>query len=79
MSKAYKAALKECKRVGTAHATGDALRAMYAGLVCLPHFGKPHEPKVFAHLQAFTSDESIAAEARSLMRDHAKLCAVIFD
>ena len=65
----YKQALKECKRVGIAHASGDALRAMYAGLIALHHGGSAE--KYYAVIPQAT-DQEIAEYSRSLMRDRAK-------
>lgn len=68
----HKDALKELKRRGTAHATGDALRAMYASLICFNYWGKKLEPRFYEHLQQYESDNAIAEEGRALMRDHGK-------
>ena len=71
----YKAALKECKRVGTAHASGDALRAMYAKLITFQQGGE--ETKYYSYLGRAESDEAIAASARELLRDRSKAWDVL--
>lgn len=74
----YKKALKECKKVGTSHASGDALRAMYAKLipfhVCLD--GKT-APKFFEHFQRFDTDEAITNEARRILRDPSAVWSIL--
>lgn len=68
----YKAATKQLKRVGTAHASGDALRAMYADLLVFHHGGRA--TTYFAWLQghALGDDKAISEAARELLRDRAK-------
>ena len=68
----YRTAQKECRRRGTAHATGNSLRAMYAQLICFTYWGKKMEPRFYQHLQKFGTDTEITAEARELMRDHGR-------
>ena len=66
----YRKALKDCKKVGTAHASGDALRAMYASLI--PFHSSLREktaPKFFEHLLEFDTDEAITKEARRILGD----------
>jgi hypothetical protein len=64
----YKTALKQCHKVGTAHASGDALRAMYANLIAGMHGGSAE--KYFAHLQKHAAhDPGIIDEARSILRN----------
>lgn len=65
----FKDALKELRRRGTSHAEGDALRAMYAQLICFSYWGKKMEPKFYAHLQKFEG-QAMIDEGRTLMRDH---------
>lgn len=66
----YKKALKECKKVGTSHASGNALRAMYAALVpfhtCLR---EETAPRFFEHLLGFDTDMAITKEARRILGD----------
>jgi len=56
---------RELRRVGCSHASGGALRAMYAGLiptaVCLRWRTKT---KFYAHLLGFETDSEISREAR---------------
>ncbi len=74
MTRSYKTALRECKRVGTAHASGDGLRAMYAGLVALQHGGSAED--YYAYLPQ-GSDMEIAEAARELLRDRAQAYDVL--
>lgn len=62
-------AMKECQRLGTAHATGDALRAMYARLVAQLHGGDAQ--RYFVHLRGTTSDRETERSARALLSDRA--------
>lgn len=73
----YKQALKECKRVGTAHATGDALRAMYAGLLELQHGGAVE--RYYQRLQVIApgTDEEIGEASRALLRSRKKAWDVL--
>lgn len=73
----YKQALKECKRVGTAHATGDALRAMYAGLLEVQHGGAAEQYYLGLQDYAQGTDTEIAEVARTLLRDRAKAWSVL--
>lgn len=67
----YKAALKACKKSGTSRATGDALRAMYAGLIQLQHGGAVE--RYFEFLQGNSvDDKDVADKSRGLLRDRAK-------
>ncbi len=70
VSTPYKKALKECKKVGTAHASGNALRAMYASLIpfhaCLQ---EKTATKFFEHLLGFDTDDVITKEARRILGD----------
>jgi hypothetical protein len=68
----FKEAKKQCRKVGTAHAQGDALRAMYAELIAFQQAvtGGSAE-KFYAHLQT-VADDAIAESARELLRDHWK-------
>lgn len=63
----YKAALKECHKVGTNHATGDSLRAMYAALIAQMHGGSAE--KYFEALQVCKTDDNITQRSRELLRD----------
>lgn len=67
----YQSASKQCKRTGTAHATGDSLRAMYAALVAQIHGGEA--AKYYAWLQAHATgdDNNITETSRCLLRDRA--------
>ena len=73
----YRDALKQCKRVGTAHASSDALRAMYAGLIApLPRAARwlsRRERRAFSGREAATSyDRNFASLHKSravLQRD----------
>lgn len=68
----YVAAYKEMRRVGTAHATGDSLRAMYASLIVMQAgMGEKFAPQVFAWLRRYGSDGAIACESHSLLRNEA--------
>lgn len=67
----FKEALKACRKVGTAHAQGDALRAMYADMIAFKWYAIGNPDKFYRHLQGFADDEkSITDEARRLLRDH---------
>ena len=66
----FKQAKARCRKVGTAHATGEPLAAMYADLVALHHGGDP--AKYYTHLRVMVDDAAIANAARELMRDRAK-------
>ncbi len=69
----FRAGLKAMKRVGTAHCTGDGLRAMYASLLPFHHGLFPATGvKFFVHLRAFQKDPDIEAEADMLLRDRAQ-------
>lgn len=64
----FKEALKICRKVGTAHATGDSLRAMYASLIALK-WGMCAE-STFSLLQRNAeNDAEISALAQSILRD----------
>lgn len=73
----FKEAKKECRRVGTAHATGDALRSMYAELIAENWYAIGNPLKFYDHLQAFDSDKEIYMEARRLLRDHGEALDVV--
>lgn len=70
----YKDALKQYKKVGAAHATGDALRVMYADLIGSLHGGKPE--KYYEWLKPGT-DHEIIEQARILLRDRQKAWDVL--
>ena len=74
----YKDALKQCKRVGTAHAGGDALRAMYAGLIALSHGGDPAVYYGWLQRNVPGDDCAIAAKARELIRDRQSTLDALF-
>jgi len=71
----YRAAVKALRKVGTAHATGDGLRAMYAQLAtfhnCLDGLKCNGYPTlaVFAHLGKSEGDRAISKEGRRLVGD----------
>jgi hypothetical protein len=66
----FKEAKKQCRRVGTAHAQGDALRAMYAELIASRWYAVGNPEKFYMYLQSVADDErAIANEARALLRD----------
>lgn len=65
----FKDAKKECRRVGTSRAQGDALRAMYADLIAMHHFAIGNPEKFYAHLQAFDTERAITDRSRELLRD----------
>ena len=70
----YTQALKECKRVGTDHAEGDALRAMYAKLITVQH-GLIGPQRFYAYLTT-VADAEIAHKARRLLRSSGRACVV---
>lgn len=61
----YSQAMRQCEKVGCAHATGEALAAMYAKTIPSLHGGKP--AKYFAHLSRFLTDAEITKAARRLL------------
>lgn len=66
----FKEAKKACRKVGTAHAQGDALRAMYAEMIAQRWFAIGNPEKFYAHLQGVADDErAITDRARELLRD----------
>lgn len=67
----FNEAKKQCRKVGTAHATGDALRAMYAELIVVTHPGinQHSAERFYDHLQAYQDNKGIEQRARELMRD----------
>lgn len=71
----YKQALKQCKKVGTAHASGDALRAMYANLLTVQHGGddtdaeRYYEALLVDRSGCAMDDKQIAECARVLLKD----------
>ena len=67
----FKEAKRACRKVGTAHAEGDALRAMYAEMIAFKWYAIGNAEKFYAHLQS-VSDEAITETARGLLRDHWK-------
>lgn len=74
----FKEAKKQCRKVGTAHAQGDALRSMYAELIAMKWPAIGNAERMYTHLQGVTDDEqSIASEARELLRDHTKALDVV--
>lgn len=68
----FKEAKKQCRKVGTAHATGDALRSMYAELVASKWYAIGNPEKIYTYLQSAASgdDSQIAEVSRELLRDH---------
>lgn len=74
----FKEAKKECRKVGTAHATGDALRSMYAELVAVQWPAIGNAPKVYEYLQRETGDDKSVYElSRELLRDHSKALDIV--
>jgi hypothetical protein len=75
----YQESLRQLKKLGCAHATGDSLRAMYAGLIVSLHGGdsKTAGKFYFPHLAKRSTDEEITNEARELLRDRAASWDVI--
>ncbi len=73
----YTEAMKECRRVGTAHASGNALRAMYARLIayhcCL---AESTASQFYQHLQSHVDDTAITDEAQRLMRNPLDACEI---
>lgn len=67
----FKQAKRECRRVGTSNASGDALRSMYAELIVLQHPGlnQHSAPKFYEHLQGYTDDGAITERSRELLRN----------
>lgn len=66
----FKEAKKACRKVGTAHAQGDALRAMYAEMIAFKWYAIGNPEKFYAHLQTIADNEkAITDEARALLRD----------
>lgn len=72
----YKDALKQCHKVGTANATGDALRAMYANMINDRHVLNCPE-RLFLELRSVDSDAEIATTGQALMREPGKALAVV--
>ncbi len=70
----FKEAKKACRKVGTAHAAGDALRAMYADLIAHRQGGDAETYYVW--LPRGDDGETMEA-ARSLLRDRAKAWDVL--
>lgn len=70
----FKQAAKACRKAGTAHATGDALRAMYAELIADRQGGDAE--KYYASLPQGT-DSGMMEAARALLRDRAKAWDVL--
>ena len=76
----FVAASKQCRRVGTAHATGDSLRAMYASLIAFHQgFGERCAPAFFKALLACQTDKEIADAARIWLRDLSVAETVMFE
>lgn len=74
----YKEALKQLRKVGTAHAHGDALCAMYADLVAFQQGGA--NDKYYSYLQeATTTDEEIRQKALPLLRSRAAAWDVLME
>lgn len=74
----YKDALKACRKVGTAHAQGDALRAMYADMIAFKWYAIGNAEKIYTYLQSVPSDErTITDAARELLRDSNKTLDVV--
>lgn len=68
----FKNALKLCKKVGTAHASGEALAAMYANLVNVQHGGDAEKYYNYLIKNGLDDDKKIIDLARELLRDRAK-------
>ena len=67
----FKEAAKQCRKVGTAHAEGDALRAMYAEMIAFKWYAVGNAEKFYQVLQA-VADNAISDRARELLRDYEK-------
>jgi hypothetical protein len=66
----FNEAKRACRKVGTAHAQGDALRAMYAEMIASRWYAVGNPEKIYIHLQAVTEDERATTDrARELLRD----------
>lgn len=78
-TESFRESLRMLRKTGTAHATGDGLRAMYAQLICNIHGGdlKTIARFYFPHLQKRTTDEAVTNESRELLRDRAAAWDVI--
>lgn len=66
----FKEAKKECRKVGTSRASGDALRSMYAEMIAFKWYAIGNPEKFYRHLQSSATDDDITNEARRLLRDH---------
>lgn len=62
-------ARKQMRRFGTAHAHGDALRAMYVDLIVMKHAGDATKYYAWFQGQPARTDQEISKTARVLMRD----------
>jgi len=68
----FKEAKRACRKVGTAHAEGDALRAMYAEMIAFQQAATGGNPeKFYVHLQT-VADDAITETARRLLCDSGK-------
>jgi hypothetical protein len=72
----FREAKKACHKVGTSHAQGDALRAMYAEMINERN-GFIVPQRFYLHLRTFRTDAQIVEEARSLLRDNNKALEVL--
>lgn len=73
----FKDAKKQCRKVGTAHAEGDALRAMYAEMLAFKWYAIGNAERFYQVLGG-VADSGISDRARELLRDHnAALDAVL--
>jgi hypothetical protein len=71
----YKKAMQQCRRVGTARATGDALRAMYAALLVTQHGGDAEA--YYRALGGTADDRATTTAAREMLRDRARAWGVL--
>jgi hypothetical protein len=63
-------ALKDLRRTGTARATGDSLRAMYAQMIVSAHGGDTKTAELY--FNALPHDEqACVSKSRELLRDRA--------
>lgn len=70
-------AKKQLRKVGAAHAQGDALKAMYAELLVVQHGGNAVKYYEYLQASADSTEKGIRAVALPLMRDRAKAWDVL--
>jgi len=66
----YKDAQKQLRKIGTAHASGDSLCAMYAKIIpfhcCIAETEASH---FYSYLKKFPTDGKIAEAARAILQN----------